>query len=537
MVRVHEIKLKNGESEELLKARAEKKLRLASCSISDMRIVKESVDAREKPVIYRVYSLDIASDKISDEKLLSAAKKAGVKAVKAPDDLHYHFPEAKHIPEHRPVVCGFGPCGMFAALTFALYGLKPIVLERGPAMEDRVKAVEHFWSTGELDPEANVQFGEGGAGTFSDGKLTTGTRDPAQRFILETLVEAGADPAILYRQKPHIGTDVLRNVVVNILRKIESLGGEVRFGTRLSAIETENGQLKAAVTGSGERIECDVLVFGTGHSARDTVRYFSEKGLLAEQKPFSMGVRVEHTQKLVDRAQFSAEHGALGLPAAEYKLNVKTGAGRGVYTFCMCPGGQVVASASHPGLLVTNGMSNSDRSGENANSALLVDVRTSDFGSEDPLAGLDFQEKYEKLAFELGGGTYTAPAQTVGSFLGHTADSGVSAAGPVPTYRPGVRFTDIRKCLPDFVSDSIEEALPMLDRKLRGFADPSAVMTAIESRSSSPLRFVRNEKGEAVLCDGSVIKGLYPGGEGAGYAGGIMSAAADGIHLAENSVI
>ena len=536
MIRIHELKLKIGEAEEKLAEKAEKRLRLAPGSISDVRIAKESVDAREKPVIYRVFSLYIASAHLPDEKLLAVAKKAGVKAAKTPQDEHYHFPEPTRLPMRRPVVCGFGPCGMFAALTLALYGLKPIVLERGPAMEERVAAVERFWKTGELDLNANVQFGEGGAGTFSDGKLTTGTRDAAQRFVLETLAEAGADPSILYKQKPHVGTDVLRRVVVNIRKRIEALGGELRFSARMTSVEIEDGSVRAVIVNGRERIPCDVLIFGIGHSARDTVQYLFESGLCMQQKPFSMGVRIEHPQKLIDRAQFSSDSGVLGIGAADYKLNVKTASGRGVYTFCMCPGGQVVAAASSPGLLVTNGMSNADRAAENANSALLVDVRTSDFGSEHPLAGMDFQERYERLAFELGGSDYRAPAQTVGSFLG-TSDGKKDAEKTVcPSYRPSVRFTDIRKCLPGFVSDSIEEALPLLDRKLSGFADPSAVMTAIESRSSSPVRILRGETGEALLSDGSTVKGLYPGGEGAGYAGGIMSAAVDGIHLAEKSV-
>jgi len=536
MVRIHEIKLKTGEPAELLKEKAEKKLRLSSGSISCVSIVKESIDAREKPLIFRVYSLDVKSERFSDEKLLAAAKRAGVKASKAPEDSSYSFPDAQSLPEHRPVVCGFGPCGMFAALTYALYGLKPLVIERGPAMEERIRAVERFWKTGELDPDANVQFGEGGAGTFSDGKLTTGTRDAAQRFVLEAFAEAGADPSILYRQKPHIGTDVLRRAVVNIRKRIESLGGELRFSTVLTSLEITDGRLTAVTLNGNERIPCDVLVLGIGHSARDTVRYLYDHGFAMEQKPFSMGVRIEHPQRLIDKAQFSADHGVLGIGAADYKLNVKTSSGRGVYTFCMCPGGEVVAAASAPGLLVTNGMSNSDRAGKNANSALLVDVRTSDFGSMHPLAGVEFQERYERLAFELGGSSYKAPAQTVGDFLGTETDGTSGPAQVLPSYRPGVVFTDIRKCLPGFVSESISEALPLLDRRLHGFASPSAVMTAVESRSSSPVRIMRNEKGEALLSDGSPVRGLYPGGEGAGYAGGIMSAAVDGIHLAEKSL-
>ena len=526
MLRIHEIKLRTDEPSDRLVIKAERRLRLPKGSLIAVNIVKESLDAREKPVIYRVFSLDIISE-LSDEQLLSAAKKAGVKAAVVSGNEKYQLPEMRRAPMQRPVVAGFGPCGMFAALVLAEYGLKPVVLERGACMDERIAAATEFWRSGSLNRNANVQFGEGGAGTFSDGKLTTGTKDAAQRFVLESFVDAGAPADILYKQHPHIGTDVLRRVVVNIRKKIESLGGEILFGTQLTEIDMQSGRVRG-VRANDRYIRTDDVILALGHSARDTMEYLYSQGLSMEQKPFSMGVRIEHLQTDVDNAQYAGDSRELGLTPAEYKLFTGAG-GRGVYTFCMCPGGYVVASASEDGLLVTNGMSNADRAGRNANSALLCDVRPEDFGSDHPLAGMYFQEKYERLAFELGGADYKAPAQTVGSFLG----TGNNLPGKVePTYKPGVVFTDIKKCLPDFVSDSLKEALPQLGRKMKGFDAPDAVLTAVESRSSSPVRIIRSKR---LLAErgGTEIKGLYPGGEGAGYAGGIMSAACDGIHLAE----
>ena len=535
MIRIHEIKLRAGESESKLPGKVERRLGLPKGSVLGVRIVKESLDAREKPDVYRVFSLDVESD-LPDHTLLLAAKNKKVKAAEV-NEQPYVLPEMTRELKHRPVVVGFGPCGIFAALTLAKYGLKPIVIERGAMMERRIEAVEEFWNGGKLDPDANVQFGEGGAGTFSDGKLTTGTRDAAQRVVLEAFVDAGASPAILYRQKPHIGTDVIRRAVVGLRKKLLDMGAQFRFMTLMKSVEIENGAVKGITVSSGgadEFIETDTVILALGHSARDSFAMLNEKGLKLEQKQFSMGVRIEHPQRMTDMAQYGALSSDLGIGPADYKLAVRTAEGRGVYTFCMCPGGYVVASASGEGQVVTNGMSESLRDGENSNSALLVDVLTSDFGADDPLAGVRFQEKYEHLAFEAGGSNYRAPAQMVGDFLG----KGTSApsGGPEPTYRPGVTWTDLDKCLPDFVSASIREALPLLDRKLHGFAASDAVMTAIESRSSSPVRTRRDENGCALTYDGAVISGLFPAGEGAGYAGGIMSSAVDGIHAAEHAV-
>ncbi len=546
MIRIHGIKLRLDQGKDRLIRKAERQLRVPAGTIESARIAKESLDAREKPVLYRVYSLDIESSR-PDGWLIEACKKTGTRWSKEKEEVYRPLPLGFECSK-RPVIAGFGPCGMFAALALAQYGLRPVVLERGGRMDERIEAVERFWKGGSLDPECNVQFGEGGAGTFSDGKLTTGTRSPYSRWILEQFADAGASPEILYKQKPHIGTDVLRGVVVEIRKKIESLGGEIRFGCRLEELVIESGALRAVkysaaktegpdgAPASGGRImetlETDALVLALGHSARDTVRTLYAAGIRMEQKPFSIGVRIEHPQSLIDLAQYGALHEDLGIGPADYKLNVKTSSGRGVYTFCMCPGGYVINASSAPGMLAVNGMSNSDRGSGTANSALLADVLPEDYAEElccsadhpeergsHPLAGMAFQEKYERLAFELCGGK--PPRQTVGSFLG--TDGAAQQAAAIQDGGPA----DLTKCLPGFASDALKEALPLLGKKLKGFDSPDAVLTALESRSSSPVRIKRDP--ETLQA----IPGLFPAGEGAGYAGGIMSAAADGVRAAE----
>ncbi len=501
--RINQVKLDVGESHDALADAIRKKLKKPKLDISQLEIVKESVDARRKPDIKLVYTVDFSC---SQKLRLEKAK------VKDYDGLRKEMPEDDS--QARPVVVGFGPCGMFAAIILAEAGRRPIVIERGQPVEERVKTVERFWREGILDEESNVQFGEGGAGTFSDGKLTTGIKDVRISKVLGELVKAGASPEILYKQKPHIGTDKLRGVVRNIRQKIESLGGEIFFDTKLTAIvadESADGRkLKGieTVSRSGKRRKTDVesLVLAIGHSARDTFGMLMEEGLHMEQKPFSIGVRIEHPQMMIDKAQYGRADMARLLGAADYKLNHRCRNGRGVYTFCMCPGGFVIDASSEVHTAVTNGMSNSDRKGQYANSGLLVDVRPEDFPSSHPLAGVEFQRQYERMAWENGKGGL--PKTSYGAFRSDRDDR-------------------VRRSIPDFASEAILEAMPFLGRKLAGFDGDDAVMTAVETRSSSPVRILRDQEGQAS------IRGIYPAGEGPGYAGGIVSAAVDGIKAAE----
>lgn len=501
-----------------LQYEAARLLRVSNSKVRKIRIVRRSVDARKKPDVKIVYTVDVAVDG-NENKIL---KQSGCKRASIAPVSYYKVPKVTKDVTQRPVVVGFGPAGMFAALVLVLAGLKPIVLERGEDAAARHEKVERFFATGELDTRSNVQFGEGGAGTFSDGKLNTGVNNPRIGWILEQFVAAGAREDILFDAKPHVGTDVLLTVVQNLRQRIISLGGEVRFCRQVTGIRTQNQQVAGLELENGEVLPCSDVIFAIGHSARDTFTMLQELGVPMEPKPFSMGVRIEHKQSMVDIAQYGKEEPAL--PPADYKL-VKHLVDETVYTFCMCPGGYVVAAASEEGRVVTNGMSYADRDGENANAALLVTLNPRDFPGDGPLAGVQWQRQIEEAAFRAGGGGYRAPVQKVGDFLAGRASTG---AGSVhPTYRPGVTWCDLHTVLPEKITGALAEALPLLDGSLAGFADPDAVLTAPETRSSSPVRIVRGEDKQ------SSLRGLYPAGEGAGYAGGIMSAAIDGMMCAE----
>ncbi len=543
-----------------------KKLGLAKGSVAKAELVRKSVDARRKSDVHVVATAAVELANPADEAALLAQGLPGVKRHVPYEPLA--IPTLRPAPGSlRPIVVGTGPAGLFCALYLARAGLRPIVAERGADVDERTRIVAAFDAGADLDVATNIQFGEGGAGTFSDGKLTCGVKSPFAPHVLRWFVDAGAPREILVDAKPHIGTDLLRGVVRRLREQIVAAGGEVRFNTTVCDVRFLDGRVCAAAfcgpDGAVTWVDADRMVLACGHSARDTFELLRDRGLRLEPKPFSVGVRIEHVQQAVNEAQYgrAARHPALG--AADYKLSVqvpeRVGDGqRGVYTFCMCPGGEVVAAVSEPGRVVVNGMSRHARDGKNANSALLVGVGPEDFGSDDVLAGMAFQRRIERAAFEAacaaGGKAYAAPAQRVGDFLAAdgaaraSADAGAEAASgnraaasasagpsdaPAPTYPRGVAWCDLHDCLPPFVTDAIADALPLLERRLRGFAAPNAVMTGVETRSSSPVRIVREADLQARVGAFDRPSGLFPCGEGAGYAGGIMSAACDGLRVAE----
>ena len=514
MIKISSISLPPEASQDDLRRQAAKLLRVSPAEITHLFPLKKSIDARKKPDVRIIWTVEV-SLKSGEEKIL----KRNIKNVEPFTPFIYSIPTVE--AGERPVIVGFGPAGMFAGLVLAKAGCRPIILERGQDAQTRHEKVEAFWQGGGLDPECNVQFGEGGAGTFSDGKLNTNTHNPRIRWVLEQFVDHGAHESILYDAKPHVGTDVLLHVVQNIREEIIALGGEVRFGAKVTWLEMADGAVTGVRLGE-EILPCRQVILAIGHSARDTFAMLHASGIPMEPKPFAMGVRIEHPQSIINRSQFGAENPHL--PPADYKLVEHLADGRTVYSFCMCPGGYVVAAASEEGGLVTNGMSYHDRAGENANAALLVNLNPRDFPYEGVLGGVQWQREMEQAAYNYSR-SYQAPAQRVGDFL---KGEKTEAFGAVhPTYRPGVVGCDLREILPPVITDALTAAIPAMGRKIKGYDDPDAVLTAPETRSSSPVRILRDEHKE------SAIHGLYPCGEGAGYAGGITSAAVDGMVCAE----
>lgn len=518
MIKLDNINLPIGFNDDKIKEICAKTLKIQTKNIKNHELLKLSLDARHKNNIKYVASIALELDKNIEEKF---------------SQLRYTIDRTSLIYEKKscelsPIVVGFGPSGMFAGLALARMGLKPIIIEQGKNVDDRQKDVLEFWQNGKVNKYSNVQFGEGGAGTFSDGKLNSNVSNSYCKKAIQELYNFGAPKEVLYLSKPHIGSDNLNNIVKNIREEIIKLGGKVLFSTKFCDFSVENNKINSILiknveNGQEERLKTNHLLLCVGHSARDVFKLLYNKEVKLEQKPFAMGVRIEQSQEKINQGQYGIGYDKR-LPNADYKLVEHLENGRSVFTFCMCPGGQVVASSSEEGEIVTNGMSNFARDGENANSALLVNVTPKDFNSTHPLAGIDFQAKYEKLAFELGGKNFSAPAQTVGSFL----ENEENKTELKPTYQPRVKLTDISKCLPDFVTESLKLALPRLNNKLKGFAENGNLLIAIESRSSCPLTILRDENFE---CN---IKGIYPVGEGAGYAGGIITSAQDGIKVAEN---
>ena len=530
MLRLTEVKLPLDHSEREIGAAILRRLKIAANELVGYSIFRRGVDARNPSAIVFIYTLDI---EVRNEVALTERLQRDPRVSLAPDMRYRFVARAPAGLVARPVVIGTGPCGLFAGLILAQMGFRPIILERGKAVRERTADTFGFWRNSVLNPESNVQFGEGGAGTFSDGKLYSQIKDPRHygRKVLTELVKAGAPPEILYASKPHIGTFRLVTVVENMRETIHALGGEIRFQCKVADIDIEKehdgrGQVRGVVLAGGDTLAADQVVLAVGHSARDTFQMLYDRGVYIEAKPFSIGFRIEHPQSLIDRARYGKNAGHPLLGAADYKLVHHCKNGRSVYSFCMCPGGTVVAATSEPGQVVTNGMSQYSRNERNANAAVVVGITPADYPGH-PLAGIAFQRHWEKQAFEAGGSNYCAPAQQVGDFIAGRPSTALGSV--VPSYTPGVRMTDLRSCLPDYAIAAIREALAAFDKQIEGFAMDDAVLTGVETRTSSPIRIKRNEQYQSLDT-----RGLFPAGEGAGYAGGILSAAVDGIEVAES---
>lgn len=509
MIKITNIKIKADLSDDELFEKIYKKYKINKNDVTERRIIKKSIDARNKADIFYNYSVKLECKNENKIKNVQIVKK------EEPFKIIVNRKSSK-----RPVIIGAGPAGLFSALTLAQNGIKPIIIEQGKTVDERKKDVEEFQKTGKLNTLSNVQFGEGGAGTFSDGKLTSGIHNPLCKIVLKEFYNFGAPEQILYINKPHIGTDNLINIIRNMRNEIIKLGGEFLFNEKVTDFEFENSKVTAVIC--GKRIETDTVILAIGHSARSTFEKLYEKGVKMEKKNFSIGVRIEHKQSMINKSQYG-EITKLKLPPAEYKMAYH-GENRSCYTFCMCPGGTVIASSSEPETIVTNGMSVYARNGENANSAVLVNVTPNDFKGESPLEGMYFQKDLEQKAFKLGGSNYNAPIQRFEDFENNVKSTHIGEIKP--TYKPGVTLSNLNEILPDFISKTLIEGIKYFDKSIKGFAHPDAILTGVETRSSSPVQITRNENKQ------SNIKGLYPCGEGAGYAGGIMSAAVDGIKCA-----
>lgn len=544
MLRLTDLKLPLDHPEQALRKAILARLGIASDELTGFTVAKRSYDARRRGAIVLIYAVDVDTPREADilQRLHLDAEAAqyahageGGKVMPTPDTNYKFVARAPDNLPLRPLVIGMGPCGLFAGLVLAQMGFRPIILERGKAVRERTKDTWGLWRKKTLNPESNVQFGEGGAGTFSDGKLWSQISDPKHygRKVIDEFVKAGAPEEIAYVSKPHIGTFRLVSMVEQMRATIESLGGEIRFSQRVDdlLVETDSAgtrHVRGVTLESGEQLRADHVVLALGHSARDTFAMLHARGVFVEAKPFSIGFRIEHPQSLIDTARFGPQAGHPLLGAADYKLVHHCRNGRSVYSFCMCPGGTVVAAASEPGRVVTNGMSQYSRNERNANAAIVCGISPEDYApyGEGPLAGIELQRHWEARAFELGGGEYEAPGQLVGDFLKARASS--SFGGVLPSYKPGVRLGDLADSLPEYAIEAIREALPAFDKQIRGFAMHDAILTGVETRTSSPVRVTRGEDGHS-----RNTRGLFPAGEGAGYAGGILSAGVDGIRTAE----